>query len=777
MPTYTVRAPNGKTYRVEGPKGASQEAIQGAILKAHPEAAGTGRKPLEGGLGSLETFGMGMGRGIDEAIFGTGKLIGQGLNYVGATTPGNWLVKQSTAALDKSQAEYEPFLRSRPKTAEAGRIGGNITGLAVPGKVVSAPLKVLAEVAPKLAPVVQAVTSGGMSTGVNTATKIGKAVDVALRLGGGAATGAASSAALGQSIDEGAAVSSAMSLLPLVGRYGAGPVWDAVKGRVGVDRAARLFRQALGANMGAARDAFIKGGRDTADRVLAAAGIDAKTFFATGKLVANHPHSTGVLEDVATGRRAANQQFLDAAAGGTATRGEARGAAARQRRVTSEEAVPLMNQQLGAANTGTKNYMTAQQAATTGRQVAAAETSTAKRLLSAGERKAGEAAMIGDIGDFTAPGSMENLQAVRGQSGALTQRGEEAANRGLEAGAQARSAEERLANLQQAGVKPLDASNLSGRFRQMAAKETANPERANVLLHFADEVDRLAGTNGGVIDAFDLNEIRKDAGLIVENMLTKGGAAPAYVRKQTARVVGQMRPVIDDAITAAGGKEWQRYLDTFSTGAEEAKRIEFSDFAREMARKNPDEYARLVQGQRPDILDRFFGKGRFDTVEEALGPKAIELQGPPTRRGDILTATPAGPSRVPGMQNLAQDFSIDAAIKNSMTPGAVNRATELLTPPTNALAEAFRSLPADIGRPISIGIDLFGRKVSQPRTIKALEQGFLTPENALKLLDHVPAGQKFTDFLDTLSPDVLRTLQIGATQGYREPPANTYQGY
>ena len=38
MAFYTVKAPNGKTYNVEGPEGASQATVVSAVLARHPEA-------------------------------------------------------------------------------------------------------------------------------------------------------------------------------------------------------------------------------------------------------------------------------------------------------------------------------------------------------------------------------------------------------------------------------------------------------------------------------------------------------------------------------------------------------------------------------------------------------------------------------------------------------------------------------------------------------------------------------------------------------------------
>ena len=292
--TFLVEAPNGKKYRVKAPVGSTQAQVEAAVIKAYPEARGSSRKPKEGALGKVETFGMGLTRGIDEAIFGTGRLIGQGLEYAGAPDLGGRLRRASERELNKSLSTYQPFVRANPKTAETGRVGGQIIGLVAPGTAAAKPLQLVGKLAPKIAPVTTALTTSGFATGVQTTKPLARAVDAALRIAGGATAGVATSAVLDQQLDEGGAVGAAVAMIPLVGRYGAGPVWDMLKGRVGETRAARIFRQALGSNVEAAREAFRKGGKGTPAQILARIGIDADTFFSTGELVAKSGSGTGV---------------------------------------------------------------------------------------------------------------------------------------------------------------------------------------------------------------------------------------------------------------------------------------------------------------------------------------------------------------------------------------------------------------------------------------------------------------------------------------------------
>jgi hypothetical protein len=755
--TFLVEAPNGKKYRVKAPAGSTQAQVEAAVIKAYPEARGSSRKPREGAVGKVETFGMGLTRGIDEAIFGTGRLIGQGLEYAGATDLGGRLRRASQGELDKSLSTYQPFVRTNPTTAEVGRVGGQIIGLVAPAGAVAKPLQLTGKVIPKIAPVTTALASSGFATGVKTATPLARAMDAALRVTGGATAGVTTSAVLGQQIDEGGAVGAAVAMIPLVGRYGAGPVWDMLKGRIGETRAAKVFRQALGSNVEAAREAFRKGGKGTPAQILARIGIDADTFFATGELVAKSGSGTGVLDDIARGQEAARQATLDAAAGGV-SREASRRAAGTQRAVTTEQAVPIMKETLEGVNVNTRNAMAAQQEATAARQLASAETDDARRLLAANDRSA---ALIRESGLRLPADIKRQREIVAG----LERFGGEAAERGLEAGAVARSAEQRLADLSAAGVKPLDPNVLSGRLRQMATAERANPEKAGILNGFADQIDDLATQNNGILDAFDLYELRKDAGGIVERLLS--GRAPDAIRKRTAEVIGAFRPLVDDAIKTAGGARWKEYFDTFSTGMDEARRIELSDFARKLATDQPEQYQRLMKGDRPDIVERFFGKGN-DEIANALGPKALEMPGPVRLGQPRPTAVPAGPSRIPALQDVAGDLKTASFIKKRMTSGAQARAADIMEPPVNVMAEFGRSVPFGLGSFVERPAILAEQKLFGPRSMRALERGFATPEGANALLGYIPAGQRGINILENMSPEALRILQMIGVQTGRE---------
>ena len=52
MPTYSISAPDGNTYKIEGPAGASQEQVQAEVLRQNPNAG----KPPEKGICTLKVL-------------------------------------------------------------------------------------------------------------------------------------------------------------------------------------------------------------------------------------------------------------------------------------------------------------------------------------------------------------------------------------------------------------------------------------------------------------------------------------------------------------------------------------------------------------------------------------------------------------------------------------------------------------------------------------------------------------------------------------------------
>lgn len=69
MPVYEIQAPNGKTYRIEGPEGATDAQVRQAVLKQHPDASQRVKpKPVKGWAESLKDSAVNTAAGLVQGV-------------------------------------------------------------------------------------------------------------------------------------------------------------------------------------------------------------------------------------------------------------------------------------------------------------------------------------------------------------------------------------------------------------------------------------------------------------------------------------------------------------------------------------------------------------------------------------------------------------------------------------------------------------------------------------------------------------------------------------
>lgn len=136
MPTYKIKAPNGKTYTVAGPAGATDEQVRAEVLRQHPDAAG---KPKE----KPTSFFQGVGEGLTKAGTNALQLLEKGpmgvplkiagglIDYAQGATPSFSAGK----SIQRNALTANAAMPTRGSTA--GRITGEVLGsiptLAMPG--------------------------------------------------------------------------------------------------------------------------------------------------------------------------------------------------------------------------------------------------------------------------------------------------------------------------------------------------------------------------------------------------------------------------------------------------------------------------------------------------------------------------------------------------------------------------------------------------------------------------------------------------------------------
>jgi len=216
--------------------------------------------------------------------------------------------------------------------------------------------------------------------------------------------------------------------------------------------------------------------------------------------------------------------------------------------------------------------------------------------------------------------SVSARQAARGQAAAARQF-DDTANIFGDIAAQRRAERDfinrQIGSLENYGLRPLDINPITSSIDQTMGTPglRASNDLMRVMAALKTDLTTLAQRNGGVIDAHDLYTLRKEGvAQRVRDVLKIED--PKQAAKLTATIVDKLRPAIDDAIERAGGNGWRQYLDTYSKGMDVINQRAMAAEALRLFKDNPQDYIRLVQGNRPEAVEAIFGPGRYDIFKE-----------------------------------------------------------------------------------------------------------------------------------------------------------------
>ena len=115
-----------------------------------------------------------------------------------------------------------------------------------------------------------------------------------------------------------------------------------------------------------------------------------------------------------------------------------------------------------------------------------------------------------------------------------------------------------LSGLEAQGMQPLSVRPITASIRGIAAQPElrASDVVTKSLGAIEDKLTSVAKKNG-VIDAFDLYMIRKEAGNTIKKF---AGEEKNFDQRLTSGLLSKVQQTIDDAIEGAGGKGWKNYL-------------------------------------------------------------------------------------------------------------------------------------------------------------------------------------------------------------------------
>jgi hypothetical protein len=340
MPTYEMRAPNGRTYRIQGPAGATDAQVKAKILEQHPEAARAApapkakAKPKKSFLKRAEEFGEAALTGVAEGI----RPVSEFAQRLDPTRPVFEAVQDIVtpgarqANERRFRQQVERVKRESPNTFTGGKIVGEIVATAPIAGAAGAGIKAVGGKLATRAPAVgrslqrvgRAVQTGGLGTGRTAAqtaalSKGARAGQLAERMAGGAISGAITTGAVGGDVGEGALFGAGLPIVANIAKRVGGKAIDLA--RLPKLKAAEIIRESLGENLDEARAAFAQLSPDDqrlARQVLIEADIEPDTFMGLGADVERlRPAQTRrVLEGQAAAREAA---LADISGGTTAT--------------------------------------------------------------------------------------------------------------------------------------------------------------------------------------------------------------------------------------------------------------------------------------------------------------------------------------------------------------------------------------------------------------------------------------------------------------------------
>ena len=746
MTTYSIAAPDGKTYRIDGPPGASDDDVKNEVIRQYPHLSAPKIDTKAAGitLSATEKGEVPEGRGplriagdvLAGAIRGAGS--------IGAT-----LLRPADLLAEKIAKEYGeiPFLTGRnmsrredmtgglksmgadpESTAFAlGKIGTEVAGTLPIGGIVG---RGVTAVAPRLAPLATAIETGGFRTGLPQATTslpqattgLQRVGNVALRAGGGAIAGGAGAAAVNpEDIGTGAAVG---AVLPTVGAgvvklfgQGSGWLWDAVSGQLGKVKAGEIARKVAGGDLAAIRAANAVAAQGGSSGQ-AAAGIDNATWAALDALaVKQNPASFYSRQGAAQADEVANE-LARLAGGATAT--ESRAVREGSKNALNAITTPMREIELGAAGEAGRIAPGLEAKAAKFEQGAAAKVEDVRRFTAAAGRADdwsktwAPSAMGGDVRSlgiprYPAAGTYPGQLAVKADQVAT-----DAAESSLRFGEVARDAKSALASLEANGLKPLKTETLMSTLQSKLANPDigTNRDAAGAITRVSQMLQDWTNKYG-IITPEALYAIRKNgvAGAIAD---LNPGATEDQRRKFAQSVMGYVRPLFDDAIEQAGGTGWGAYLKTFEQGMHGIEEKKLADVARNLYTSGDKEgFVALVTGRNPKLVEDVFGSGKYDFAKE-MGKSAVQFE------------------------KIAADIARDKKLAEQATKGgeALSNIIQDATPKFN--------FPPSLSTKIAVarqGLREFEGKVNKA-TLAALTEGMKSGASANAMLDMLPAKER-----------------------------------
>lgn len=475
------------------------------------------------------------------------------------------------------------------------------------------------------------------------------------------------------------------------------------------NKAADIARNALGPDMPEVLNALKASRGQGVSAAQATAGINSPTWQALiDRATARDPRFLAALEK---SQGDVSLNALSKLAGGT-TAAEARatteGAKEAARSITS----PMRETALNRANLGKEVARLEGLSAELGEQ-AAAKVQEVRRLMELGDI-ANASARLSLIKRDLPVGLTKYTYGGELAEKAFNEWSNKAAQASLDLGQGARFADQAAGALRSVGIKPLEGEPLVRSLKAVAN----NPEFAgnDVLLgalrNVGDDIAKWT-SSGGVIDARALDAIRKNSVNAAIQQLRPGMDATSQ-RNLAAGVLSRVKPVIDDAIEAAGGAGYRDYLKQHAQLSQKIAEKQLTGEALKLWKTDKNAFVRLVQNESPEAVEKVLGPGKYNIAVE-------------------LTEDTLGT-----LQSEASKVIRNANIK-SQVEGGQTALKELLL--QNMSKFRLPSYLSAVAATTNKALNILENKIGQ-KTMATLTEALKTPEGAANLLESLPAAER-----------------------------------
>jgi len=328
--------------------------------------------------------------------------------------------------------------------------------------------------------------------------------------------------------------------------------------------------------------------------------------------------------------------------------------------------------------------------------------------------------------------------------GALAQMADDwasqAANASLDLGQGARFAQGAADALRSVGIKPLEGVALSQRISSIGnnPRFAGDDVLVGAVKNVADDITRWTN-NGGVVDALALDAIRKNSVNAAIQKLRPGIDATSQ-RNLASKVLGDIRPLIIDAIEESGGKGYRQYLTDYTKGMEKIAERKLTGEALKLWKTNKDGFVRLVQNETPEEVEKILGPGKYNIAAELADNSMNVLRDQAQKR---LTQVSVGEQVKEGQAALAQ---------------LLKQQTSFIRLPSylSVVASSTNKVISELERAVGT------------KTLQTLTEAMKTPQGAANLLSTLPAAERSQVLRLLADPSQWSpTLSSSATFGFK----------